>query len=68
MDAKYSRPVSGEHLIYAKVEVNQMVHLLSIRSNTGPNKMVEVDIQQSGLTDWNDKHYYFLGKVSAHLN
>ena len=46
-------------MIYAKIAVNNKVHLLSIKTSTGSTKMVEVDLQAT-------KHYYFLGKVRQH--
>ena len=58
LDAKYSRSTPGEHLIYAKIQADDKVHLLSIKAQNGQDKMLEIDFQA-------DKHYFFLGKVSS---
>ena len=58
LDAKYSRSTPGEHLIYAKIQADDKVHLLSIKAQNGLDKMLEIDFQA-------DKHYFFLGKVSS---
>ena len=58
LDAKYSRSTPGEHLIYAKIQADDKLHLLSIKAKNGQDKMLEIDFQA-------DKHYFFLGKVSS---
>ena len=60
LDAKYSRSTPGEHLIYAKIQADDKLHLLSIKAKNGQDKMLEIDFQA-------DKHYFFLGKVSSSI-
>ena len=40
LDAKYSRSTPGEHLIYAKIQADDKLHLLSIKAKNGQGQFL----------------------------